>query len=162
MKYIKIVLFIVLSSVSTATYAQKSVREQLVDQPYTKYELHHKKSNITFYLSTTQTNKKLPLVVYIQGSGMQSLFREKDGKILSTSGHSTWNEINNEQYRVLVVEKPGVSYLQSGTTEFDEKFSLENWSETLVNAIKYVLKHEAIDRNKILIAGHSEGGVVAA
>jgi len=53
--------------------------------------------------------------------------------------------------------------LQKGESKsFDQKFSLESWSSTIVKAINYVAKNEKIDKNKILLAGHSEGGVVVS
>lgn len=75
----------------------------------------------------------------------------------------TWHDVAQEKYRLLVVEKPGVKYLQTGPSiTFDKKFSLESWSHTIVDAISYTLRNENILDDKVLIAGHSEGGVVAA
>ncbi|RYD96547.1 MAG: hypothetical protein EOP54_13450 [Sphingobacteriales bacterium] len=144
-------------------FAQKAKIDFLPDQPYDKYELKTQKDTLTFYLSVTSHKENLPLIVYVQGSGMNSLFENKNGQIVATSGHMTWFNAGKEKYRCLVVEKPGVNYLQKGTsTAFDKKFSLENWSNTIVTAINYVVQNEKIDTNKILLAGHSEGGVVAS
>ncbi|NBG66875.1 alpha/beta hydrolase family protein [Acidiluteibacter ferrifornacis] len=94
---------------------------------------------------------------------MNSFFENRNGQIVSTSGQMPWFSVGQEKYRVLIVEKPGIKYLQKGESKsFDHKFSLESWSNTIVNAIDYVTQNEKIDKDKILLAGHSEGGVVAS
>lgn len=155
---------IILSLLLTKSiFAQEANIEYLPNLPYDKYELKKTNDTITFYLSVTSYTENLPLIVYIQGSGMSSLFNERNGRIVSASGHMTWFNVGEEKYRILIVEKPGIKYLQTGESEsFDKKFSLENWSNTIVNAVNYVTQNEKIDKNKILIAGHSEGGVVAS
>src|SRR5690606_30801646 len=65
--------------------------------------------------------------------------------------------------RILIVEKPGVQYLQTGHSKsFDHKFSLESWAEKIVEAINYTLENEPVATDKVLIIGHSEGGLVAS
>lgn len=135
----------------------------LRDFPYDKYELNTSEDSLTFYLSVTPSKDKLPLIVYIQGSGTNSLFTERDGKIRPESGHISWCRIAKEKCRVLIVEKPGIKYLQAGQSKsFDKKFSLESWSNRIVNTINYVTQNEKINTDKILIVGHSEGGIVAS
>lgn len=160
MKY-KILLFLLF--LTSSIFSQKIEISSLPNQPYKKYDLTTSNDTITFYLSETSKEEILPLVVYIQGSGWNSLFNERNGRIIPTSGHSIWADVGKEKYRILIVEKPGVNYLQTEESkEFQEKFSLDTRSNTIIDAINYVIKNEKIDRNKILIAGHSEGGIVAA
>ncbi len=157
----KAIIFLFLSA--NSTFAQKAKTDFIPKQPYIKYELKTVKDTITFYLSDASRNENLPLIVYIQGSGMNSLFENKNGRIVPTSGHITWFDVGSNKNRILIVEKPGVKYLQTGESNlFDKKFSLENWSNTIVNAINYVVQNEKIDKDKILLAGHSEGGIVAS
>lgn len=159
----RFIIFFYLIFLTSSIYAQNAKIEFLPNQPYDKYELKKDKDTIIFYLSVTSHKENLPLIVYVQGSGMNSLFENRNGKIVSTSGHRTWFIVGQEKYRVLVVEKPGVKYLQKGESEsFDHKFSLESWSSTIMNAIDYVIQNEKIDKDKILLAGHSEGGIVAS
>lgn len=159
----KFKLFLFLTFLTNSIFAQKAEIESLTNQSYNKYELKTSKDTITFYLSITSKKENLPLVVYIQGSGWNSLFNERNGKVVPTSGHSIWADVGKEKYRILIVEKPGVNYLQTEESkEFQEKFSLETRSNTIVEAINYVVQNEKIDSNKILIAGHSEGGIVAS
>ncbi|MBK9284377.1 MAG: hypothetical protein IPM51_08645 [Sphingobacteriaceae bacterium] len=136
-------------------------------QPYYKYDLSDKTNNdtITYYLSEFNKQKALPLVVYIQGSGYSSLFdSDTSGKIIPKHGHVSFAYACEKNAKVLIIEKPGVYYLENTSVnlDFDKKFSLESWSDRIVNAIKNVLKTELIDTTKILIVGHSEGGIVAA
>lgn len=160
MKFSTIIFFILLAN---STFAQKAKIDFLPSQPYDKYELKTDKDTITFYLSVTSLKENLPLIVYIQGSGISSLFENRNGEIVSTSGHMTWFRVGQEKYRILIVEKPGIKYLQKGGSKaFDEKFSLESWSSTIVSAINYVTENKKIDKTKILLAGHSEGGVVVS
>lgn len=138
--------------------------QHISKQPYSKYDFISK-DTITFYISETQSKNKLPLIIYIQGSGNGSLFgKMNDGSISPRLGHATWFDVCKDRYRILIVEKPGVHFLQySGDNKkFDAQFSLENWSNTIIEAIHYTLRTQSIDTTAILIAGHSEGGLVAA
>lgn len=161
MKTTIVVLFLI---VTGSLFAQKAKIEFLPDVPYDKYELKTGRDTITFYLSVSSQKGNLPLLVFVQGSGMNSLFTKSgNGQIRTEYGHLSWFDAAKEAYRILIVEKPGVKYLQTGESKsFDTKFSLENWSHTIVRAINWTRKFEKIDTHKIYIAGHSEGGVVAS
>lgn len=159
----KNLLILFLLFLSVTAFAQNAAVEYLSGLPYDKYMLSTEEDTITFYLSVTSREENLPLVVYIQGSGMNSLFAERGGRVVPVSGHMAWFTAGQEKYRILIVEKPGVSYLQTGSSaSFDRKFSLDRWSRTIVEAIGYVTLKEKVDPEKILVAGHSEGGVVAS
>lgn len=156
------ILFLLL--LTNSLFAQKAKIEFLPNLPYDRYELKTEKDTITFYLSVTSSKSNLPLIVYVQGSGMNSLFtKSQNGQIRPEYGHMTWYNVGQEKYRVLIVEKPGVKYLQSGPSKnFDNKFSLESFSNSIVGAINHTTQNEKINTTKILIAGHSEGGIVAS
>lgn len=156
-----LILFAFTSSLSNAQVAKIQYLENL---PYDKYELENGEDGLTFYLSVNPSKQQLPLVVFVQGSGMNSLFsKTESGRIRSEYGHSSLYEISEDKFRILLVEKPGVQYLQIGSSKsFDHKFSLESWTETIVKAIKYTLENEPIAKDKVLIIGHSEGGLVAS
>lgn len=83
--------------------AQTVKIESLLNQPYDKYELETENDTLTFYLSITSDKENLPLIIYVQGSGMNSLFENRNGQIVSTSGHMTWFNVGQEKYRVLIV-----------------------------------------------------------
>ena len=75
MKKLLIIVFSVL--IAGNTFGQKAKIESLPNQPYDKYELKTSKSTLTFYLSVNKQKENLPLVIYIQGSGWNSLFNER-------------------------------------------------------------------------------------
>jgi dienelactone hydrolase len=164
MKYM--VFFISIFSVNL-TLAQKAKKEHVSKQPYFKFSLFNKINNdsITFYLSEFKQSSYLPLIIYVQGSGNNSLFaKDSSGRVLPRSGHISWTLDAKDKAKVLIVEKPGVRFLEQtlNNTEFDKKFSLETWSKQIENAIAYVVANEKIDTSRVLIVGHSEGGIVAA
>ena len=147
------------------SFEQTIRTEKIPRQPFVKYvKKYGHRDSATFYLSETSVKTSLPLVIFIQGSGNTSLYAEDKGRITPQFGHMTWYDVCNNRYRVLVIEKPGVNYLQQDieNPKFDKEFSLENWSNLIIETITYILKTESIDKSKIMIAGHSEGGVVAA
>jgi predicted esterase len=138
--------------------------QHIPKQPYIKHSLFTK-DTITFYISETQAKTKLPLVVYIQGSGNSSLFgKMKEGSIYPRAGHISWYDVAKDRYRVLIIEKPGVHFTQDDpeNKKFDALFSLESWCNSVADVIHSVLKDQTIDTSKMLVAGHSEGGLVAA
>lgn len=159
----KFKIFFLLLFLTNLTFAQKARTERLPNIPYDKYELPIDNDTITFYLTTTSDNdKNLPLIVYIQGSTTESLFIEHENQIAVTE-HYFWYQGAKEKCRLLIVEKPSVKFLQTGhSKEYDIKFSLDSWGKTIVTAINYVIANEKINKNKILVAGHSEGGITAA
>ncbi len=151
--------------VHNVNYSQLRIGvEKISQQPYIKHTIHAGTDSSTFYLSESNSNKVLPLIVYIQGSGNFSLFKKTGHKIIPQSGHMTWVDISNNRYRVLIIEKPGVHFLQQDidNPKYDSLFSLDNWTNLIVSTMELVLQRERIDRMKVMIVGHSEGGIVAA
>lgn len=132
---------------------------------------------ITFYLSTppeSVADKKLPLVVCVQGSGSQSIFipvETPDGTQVASGGpESVVRHDFEEQVRVLVVEKPGVTFLEQpsqpggateASAEYNREFSLERWVEAVSASVRAVQKLDEIDLSRLMVLGHSEGGQVA-
>lgn len=146
---------------------QNLYKEHVPRQPYTKYVLHQNNStdSISFYLSEFSASTCLPLIVYIQGSGNASLFKKDDaGYILPTSGHISWAYEAEDKAKLLIIEKPGINYLNQNETNpaFDKLFSLESWAKRIETTIRFIISKEKIDTTRMMIAGHSEGGIVAA
>lgn len=145
-------------------------------KPYTTVDRYGR--TIQFYLSKSKANKdpdkELPLVVCIQGSGSQSLFWEMEisGKkrIVSGGPEAVVSRDFGDQVRVLVVEKPGVKFLEQpsrpgsateGSAEFNREFSLERWTDAIDAAVRSTVQLHGILAQPILALGHSEGGQVA-
>ncbi len=142
-------------------------KQHVPKQPYHKYIIKESTANdsIIFYLSEFSAQVKLPLIVFIQGSGNSSLIiKGGTGQLSPTSGHISWAYAAKDKAKMLIIEKPGVNFLDQLETNlaFDKKFSLESWAGSIEQVINYVIKNEKIDTAKIMIAGHSEGGIVAA
>lgn len=126
---------------------------------------------ITFYLSMAERDAKaLPLEVFIQGSGCQSLFR-KSGDRVSGDYQNVLYTVSQGKARVLAVEKPGVKYLdaprrpgsaQEGSEEFLREHTLPRWVEAIAAAIRTARTLPGVDAKRVLVLGHSEGGIVAA
>jgi dienelactone hydrolase len=140
--------------------------------PFERYFTHDKFGRkITFYLSVVQSAKPpLPLAVLIQGSGCQSVFQKRDDKILGGLQNVLLTAVQGRA-RVLIVEKPGVRFLdqaqrpgsaQGAAREFLEEHTLPRWAEAIGAAIRAAHTLPGIDTRKTLVIGHSEGGIMAA
>jgi hypothetical protein len=93
-------------------YEPSKTAEPISGQPYEKFRTRDRFGReITFYLSKTASQKPLPLVLFIEGSGCRSRFEERNGKILLAGGHIVVADVFKDKARVLVVEKLGVEYL---------------------------------------------------
>lgn len=163
----KLSLLFLFCFVYNTAFTQLLQKRHVPGQPYNQFTIQAEQlpDSVIFYLSEFQPEKKLPLLVFIQGSGNQSLFRkEGDRKIATNYGHITWAYRGQDKVKVLIIEKPGIRYLdnQEVNATFDQRFSLASWVASAEAAIRFVCRNEKIDSNRILIAGHSEGGLVAS
>jgi pimeloyl-ACP methyl ester carboxylesterase len=123
---------------------------------------------ITFYVSGDQT-QPLPIVVSVLGSGAFSNFIRRGDRILD--GHRTQREIFGQKAHILIVEKPGVEFLEQhpnsgiavdGSLEFRREHTLERWAEAISAALRAARTLPLADRSKCLLVGHSEGGLTVA
>lgn len=149
-------------------YEPSKTAEPVPGQPYEKFSTRDGFGReIIFYLSKTASKSSLPLVAFVEGSGCRSRFEERGGKILPAGGHIVVADVFKDKARVLVVEKPGVKYLSQprdgckDAAEFNRELTLERWAEANEAAIRAARKLTNISRDKILVVGHSEGGLVA-
>jgi pimeloyl-ACP methyl ester carboxylesterase len=127
---------------------------------------------ITFYLSTPPGKKaaKLPVVLIIEGSGCQSVFQKHGDHVFGGFQNLLLSEANGRA-RILIVEKPGVKYLdqpphpgtaEGASEEFLKAHTLPRWSAANVAALEAVWSLPDVDPSRTLVMGHSEGGIVAA
>lgn len=136
-------------------------------QPYIRYFTKDKfQREITFYVSETASSEKLPLVVYVQGSGCNSNFTRRNDRVVPANGHIYVNEAVENKARLLIVEKPGVHYLDNPgssitNTAFNREHSLEKWCEAIEATKKACIRSGLADSTHILVIGHSEEGLVA-
>jgi dienelactone hydrolase len=124
---------------------------------------------ITWYISRTTTRGRLPLIVFVQGSGNFSHFTQR-GQQIAGGLQMLLLKQAKDRARILVVEKPGVKYLelpsQPGTAldssaEFRREDTLPRWAAAINAAIRAARSLPGIDPKRTLVVGHSEGGHVA-
>lgn len=140
--------------------------------PFDRYHTRDKLGRqVTFYLSVPgREAQALPLVVFVQGSGSQSLFR-KSGEHVAGDFQNILFGLARGKARVLAVEKPGVKYLdvpkrpggaQEGSEEFLREHTLPRWTEAVAAALRAARSLPGVDAKRVLVMGHSEGAIVAA
>lgn len=122
-------------------------------------------------VGASEKGPKLPIAVFIQGSGGGSLFGElPDGRRYGGIQNILLS-LAEGRFRVLVVEKPGVAFLSQAsppgsaegcTDEFKREHTPQRWTAAIVAATRAARALAGIDTSTLLIAGHSEGGDMAA
>lgn len=152
--------------------------QPLPNSPFVRYfttdELGRR---IVFYVAEPAAGDgttKLPVVVYVQGSGSQSVFTrvEKDGveRAGASGGQGTVRLLAKDRAIVVIAEKPGVKFMdrpsqpgsgEEGSPEFREEHTLPRWSAAVSAAMKAAITLPRADPARVLIVGHSEGGLVA-
>lgn len=128
---------------------------------------------ITAYLSglpKDSSDRPLPVILFVTGSGCQSVWTLHENRV-NSGLQGLLYQLARGRARVLVVEKPGVKPLDTpkrmgGATEgsrvFLEEHTLPRWATANAAALDTVLARPEIDRKRVLVVGHSEGGIVAA
>lgn len=142
--------------------------------PFDRYQVLDEFSRpVTYYLSTAAKDAagKVPLVVWIQGSGCNSMFsKAPDGRV-SGGMQMLVRKAAGDRARLVVVEKPGVKFLDDPKTpgtamgcseEFNHEQTLERWSAAVAASLEAALTEPGIDSSRVMVGGHSEGGIVAA
>jgi dipeptidyl aminopeptidase/acylaminoacyl peptidase len=151
------------------------VVQRVPNNPYTQYRTRDAlEREITFYLSDVPDGveaERLPLFVFIHGSGAQPLFSPwEDGRIVGKNGQNPILMVVRRKARLLLVEKPGVEpYVETGpggsaqnaSAAFREEHTLDRWSKAVEAAIRAAWTLPDIDASRTLVSGHSEGGIVA-
>lgn len=126
--------------------------------------------DVSYYLSNTD-DTKLPLILFIQGSGCVSHWQKNSDGSISGGYQNVLLAAAKRRAHVLIVEKPGVDIFDfnssPGTAEkcsdyFNQQHTLANWTEALNAALQSALTNPKIDGSKILAIGHSEGAISAA
>src|SRR5579863_8961917 len=135
------------------------------------YPLLHQRSlrQEDHLLCKWRPSQRLPVVVSVLGSGAYSNFIQRNGQILDA--HRTQREVFGTKAHVLIVEKPGVEFLEQhpnqgtsveGSLEFRREHTLERWSEAVSAALRAARSLPLADQTKSLLIGHSEGGITVA
>lgn len=124
---------------------------------------------VTFYLSEAPGERAVPLAVFVQGTGCSSHFHRQGDRIVQGAQLLLYDAARGRA-RVLAVEKPGVQYLDQQANDGDAKtcrpeflaeHTLERWAVAIADSIKAAQELPGVDHSRTLVAGGSEGGVVA-
>ena len=127
---------------------------------------------ITFYLSDLPDSlrgQRRPVTLVIDGSGSQSVWI-RVGDRIAGSLQNLARRAGRHRVRVLIVEKPGVTFLvqpqragsaMESSEEFRREHTLERWAEANAAALRAVLAMPEITGSPVLATGHSEGADVA-
>lgn len=163
--------FLVIAALGFPALAvQIEVGDTVKGHPFRKYSTVDKfDRGIKFFVSEPSDRvKDLPLVVYVQGTGCSSHFTQGKGQIYSGIGKLVY-DVFLEQARVLIVEKPGVEFLddqdesqmqESCRPEFFYEHTLDRWAEAVAASIRSAQTLSSVDTASTLVVGHSEGGMV--
>lgn len=171
---------VTLPATPPAMYRAVKGEEKVPKSPWLRYFTTDRAGRlITFYVSENaiadlKSPAKLPVVVYAQGSGSQSIFTKVDTpngpRAGASGGQGQIHAVAKGRVITVIAEKPGVQFLdrptQPGSAEeasqtFREEHTLDQWAEAVSAAMKAALTLPNADPSKILLVGHSEGGLVA-
>lgn len=123
--------------------------------------------SVRYYIS--RPTDRVPLLIYIQGSGCAPAFLEmQPGQYASTIFSLTTTAMKRE-FAVMVVDKPYADRgrpLGGGATgcsdEFNAHFTVESWASHIQRAVAHARGLPWVDSDRILLIGLSEGATVAA
>ncbi len=124
---------------------------------------------VTAYLSNGDTDTELPIILYCQGSGVHPLFWKKQDNIFCQYQKILMNQVNCRA-RVVCVEKLGIEFgkqlpsdgtASTATASFLLEHTAERWSEALYSVLQHV-RNCFPSSNKVMVAGHSEGALMAS
>jgi dienelactone hydrolase len=150
--------------------ASTALPEAVGDTPFDRYRTTDSVGReITYYVSrAAATDPALPLALYVQGSGSQSIFVKRNERIHAGFGAGPIERALRGKARLVLVEKPGLRFLDSapapGTPapdDFRREHTLDRWSAAISAALDAALTLPGVDGSRTLVLGHSEGGLVA-
>lgn len=161
-------LLILISLLSSSVFGQEFSPERLGFEHYTIKD--KELGEINYYLTADDSDEKKPLLVYLDGSGWFPLFQEMEGGY-GTTVMIRYQELKKD-YRVLLISKPGVPFVDSvgigsdGRPEYEapaaytERLSLQWRTDAADKIITQLVKKKEVSREKVVVLGISEGGQV--
>lgn len=154
-----------------STYLQA----QTIDPAVLGFEAYQFKTEelgeVNYYLTTSADDRLKPLLVYLDGSGADPLFQQVEAGI-SSSIALNYPQLS-ESYRVLVISKPGVPFMDklaltkagkpihTEPAAYTERLSLAWRAESAHLIIQKLIKEGRVDPAKVVVLGFSEGAQVA-
>lgn len=130
------------------------------------FQRHTQNDRLTYYYLKSQQITD-PLLVYIQGSGCDSLFTKVENGYISNLGIFASLK---DKVALFGVEKPGVESLDETKggdvsacrEKFRKQFTFDTWASHLKLAVLDLLKRYKLQPSRIIVLGHSEGSDMAA
>lgn len=166
----RILSFILLCLLSLTSRTQEDLKEQ-----FQIFTINSKKlGKVEYCTFKSSIDKEKPLMVFIHGSGNEPTFAYH--KDLNSYAWKGFTEIEKykDDYHVICVSKPGIPLFDTiqkdpinySTSyplnqEYIQKYSLEWRAESASLIINEALKTLPVDKSKIVVIGHSQGGQVA-
>jgi len=119
---------------------------------------------ITFFVSQPAQRKPLPIVLFISGAGGQSAFQKTPDGIVGDFPYDQFLKVIGNRARLMIVEKPGAQLFSPrarNPEDFLREFTLDRWTEANNAAVTAMRSSPEIDKSRLMVVGHSEGGQVA-
>jgi pimeloyl-ACP methyl ester carboxylesterase len=140
------------------------IRPQTPKEPfgYSAEEVEYDNADKTIHYGATLTKPAnqtvFPTVIIITGSGTQ----DRDGTMM---GHKTYavlaDLLTKQGVAVLRVDDRGIGKSNLGIGVDPMKLTSKDFAVDVNNSIDYLLSRTDIDKKKIGLIGHSEGGMIA-
>lgn len=154
--------------ISDICFGQTDLKEQ-----FKIYTIDDKKlGKVEFCTFNSTIDKKKPLMIFIHGSGNLPTFHYIPSR--KNYSWSAFVDIQNykDKYHVIFVNKPSVPlfdtvqgedgrYNYPISEDFTQKYSLEWRAKAASLIINQATKLLPVDKSKIVVIGHSQGGQVA-
>jgi len=164
----KPILLIVLTIKLSTTFAQGTK-----DTLFVHYTLTHPTlKQIDIHVTKQYSNKKKPLIVYLDGSGNFPIYYKTKSGLYSTSIPFDVRRYSKD-YIIVLISKPAtpfsdsLTYSASGRRYYPESelfhnlYSFDWRRDAASEAIDYLTKKLPIDQSRIIVMGYSEGSQVA-
>ena len=162
-----------LALASSVAFAAPAAREETIDFGKTqgaRFTLHRDGApDIRYVIS--RPSQRLPLVLYIQGSGCIPPFIGLGTPNRAATIFSWVPLAQQAHYAVMAVDKPyqpeGQVQGQQGPAlacpkAFNDYFSYDRWLAVLVQAVRHASTLSYVDTRRVLVIGISEGATMAA
>jgi len=177
MKLINLVIILILTS---------NVLAQNKGVVYNKaihFQLEKEKDTIDFIVADTVLNEKKPVFLFCQGSLPIPLFIriDKDFVFMFGGGISNFDKATiREHYHLIVISMPKTPFYseinhltkslcyipdtskkEEFRTDYLQADFLENYIKRANVVLNFLEKQKWVDNNKLIVAGHSQGAIVA-
>lgn len=166
---------------TSSFYAQKP---QLLDRKYSHFSLHSSNDTIDFVVVDSLLQTKKPVFLFCQGSLPYPLFfksEDSNEPFFFGGGLSNFDlKTIKQSYHVVVISMPKTPlyvgpknlggqhcYVPDTTnpyvlsTDFYQGDQLDNYVKRANSVIKFLRKQDWVAREKLVIAGHSQGSHIA-